>query len=57
MVTLKLPFINKNSRVLEKNIKQLIKNTYNAVDPRIILTSKPLITKVVKTQYQPVKKV
>ena len=43
MVTLKLPFINKNSRILEKNVKQLIKNTYNAADPRFILTSKPLI--------------
>ena len=34
----------KTLSVLENNIKQLIKNTYNAADPRIILTSKPLIT-------------
>ena len=53
VVTLKLPFINKNSRVLAKNVKQLIKNTYNAADPRIILTSKLLIQPSVKDPISP----
>ena len=56
VVTLKLPFINKNSRILEKNVKQLIKNTYNAADPRIILTSKPLIQPSGKDPISPLNK-
>ena len=44
VVTLKIPFINKSSEMLEKKIRQLIRNTYYAAYPRIVFTSKPLLT-------------
>ena len=44
VVTLKIPFINKSSEMLEKKIRQLVRNTYYAAKPRIVFTSKPLIT-------------
>ena len=44
VVTLKIPFINKSSEMLEKKIRQLVRNTYYAANPRIVFTSKPLIT-------------
>ena len=44
MVTLKLPFLNKSSEMIEKKVKQLIKTTYFAASPRIIFTKEPLIT-------------
>ena len=44
VVTLKIPFINKSSEMLEKKIRQLIRNTYYAANPRIVFTSKPLLT-------------
>ena len=43
-VTLKVPFINKSSEILEKKIKHLIRNTYYAANPRVVFTSKPLLT-------------
>ena len=43
IVTLKVPFINKSSEILEKKIKHLIRNTYYAANPRIVFTSKPLL--------------
>ena len=44
-VTLKVPFINKSSEILEKKINYLIRNTYYAANPsRIVFTSKPLLT-------------
>ena len=47
-VTLKVPFINKSSEILENKIKHLIRNTYYAANPRIVFTSKPLLTPVGK---------
>ena len=44
VVTLKLPFISKNSEMVKKKYKQLIKTTYFAANPRNIFTTKPLIT-------------
>ena len=44
MVTLKLPFINNNSRSFEKNIKQVIRNLYFTAKPQIIFMSRPLLT-------------
>ena len=44
IVTLKVPFINKSSEILEKKIKHLIRNTYYAANPRIVFTTKPLLT-------------
>ena len=44
VVTLKVPFINKSSEMLENKIRQLIRNTYYAANPRIVFTSKPLLT-------------
>jgi len=43
-VTLKVPFINKSLEILEKKIKHLIRNTYHAAIPRVVFTSKPLLT-------------
>ena len=43
IVTLKVPFINKRSEILEKKIKHLIRNTYYAANPRIDFTTKPLL--------------
>ena len=43
VVTLKLPFVNKNSIAVEKNIKQLIRGAYFAARPRIIFTSMSLV--------------
>ena len=40
-----------------KNIKRLIENIYTAADPRIILTSKPLITPSGKDPIPTLKKV
>ena len=36
LITFKIPHINKRSRCLEKNIKQLIGTTFFAVKPRVI---------------------
>ena len=44
VVTLKVPFINKSSEMLENKIRQLIRNTYYAANPRIVFTSMPLLT-------------
>ena len=44
VITLKLPFINRNSIAFEKNIKQIIRSSYFAAKPRIIFTSTPLAT-------------
>ena len=44
MVTLKIPYISRNSAFLEKNIKQVTRNTYFAAKPRVIFTSNPLLT-------------
>ena len=44
VVTLKFQFINKSSEMLENKIRQLIKNTYYAANPRIVFTSKPLLS-------------
>ena len=44
VVTVKIPFINNSSEMLEKKIWQLIRNTYYAANPRIVFTSKPLLT-------------
>ena len=44
IVTLKVPFINKSSEILEKKMKHLIRNTYYAANPRIVFTSKQLLT-------------
>ena len=43
--TLKVPLINKSSEMLEKNIRQLIKNTYYAANPRIVLPLNHLNTR------------
>ena len=43
VITLLLPYINKNSRIIEKNINQLISKSYHSAKPRVIFTSKPLI--------------
>ena len=40
VVTLKIPFINKSSEMLEKKIRQVVRNTYYAANPRIVFTSK-----------------
>ena len=42
--TLKVPFINKSSEILKKKIKHIIRNTYYAANPRIVFTTKPLLT-------------
>ena len=34
--------------MLEKKVRQLIRNTYNTANPRIVLNSKPLLTPGVK---------
>ena len=44
VVTLKLPFINKSPEMLENKIRQLIRNTFYAANPRIVFTSKLLLT-------------
>ena len=44
IVTLKVPFINKSSEILDKKNKHLIRNTYYAANPRIVFTFKPLST-------------
>ena len=44
IVTLKVQFIIKSSEILENKIKQLIRNTYYAANPRIVYTTKPLLT-------------
>ena len=44
IVTLKVPFINKSSEILEKKIKHLMRNMYYAANPRIVFTTKPLLT-------------
>ena len=44
VITLKPQFINKNSRALEKNIKNVIRSSYFAAKPRIIFTSRSLVT-------------
>ena len=43
VISLTTSFINKSSEVLEKKIRQLIKNTYYSANPRIVFTSKPLL--------------
>ena len=45
VVTLKLQIINKSSEVLETKIRKFIKKTYDALNPRIVLMSKTLLTK------------
>ena len=47
-VSLKVPFINKSSEILEKKIKHFIRNTYYAANPRVTFTSKPQLTPVGK---------
>ena len=44
IVTLKVPFINKSSEILEKCIKHLIRNMCYAANPRIFFSTKPLLT-------------
>ena len=44
IVISKFPFINKSSEILENKIKYLIRNTYYAANPRIVFTTKPLLT-------------
>ena len=44
IVTLKVPFINISSEILEKKNKHLIRNTYYAANLRIVFTSKTLLT-------------
>ena len=44
VVTLKLPFINISSEVMEKKIRQLIKTTYYAANPGNVFISKPILT-------------
>ena len=41
---LKLPFIKRNSIYFEKNIKQTIRSSYFAAKPRVICTSRSLVT-------------
>ena len=55
-LTLKLPFINSNSIAFEKNIKQIIRNSYFASKPRIIFTSTPLVTPGGKNSIPKLKK-
>ena len=43
VVTLKLPFINRNAIAFEKNIKQIVRSSYFAAKPRIMFTSTPLL--------------
>ena len=43
VVTLKLPFLSKRSELVEKKVKQLIRTSYFAANPRIIFTTKPII--------------
>ena len=50
VITLKIPYINKRSVYLEKNIKQLIGTTFFAAKPRVIFTSTPLLTPQGKDQ-------
>ena len=40
---LKLPYIGEASRRFEVKVKELIKENYNQISPRIIFLSKPLI--------------
>ena len=40
IVTLKVPFINKSSEILEKKIR----HTHYSANPRIVFTTKPLLT-------------
>ena len=50
VTTLKLQFINQRSEMLEKKIRQLIRNTWYAANPRIFFTFKPLLTPGGKNQ-------
>ena len=43
-VTIKVPFSNKSSEILENKIKHLIRNTYYAANPRVVFFSKLLLT-------------
>ena len=42
-ITLLLPYDNRNSKILEKNIKQVISKSYYSAKPRIIFLSRPMI--------------
>ena len=44
VITLKLPFIERNSIAFERYIKQIIRSSYFAAKPRIIFISRPLVT-------------
>ena len=39
LITLLLPYVNKNSRIVERNIKQLISKIYHPAKPRVIFLS------------------
>ena len=45
---IKLPFLGAESNRLEKELKKITRNCYNAVEPRIIFESKPILTHVHK---------
>ena len=42
-VVLKLPYIGNNPHISEKRLKELTRKSYNAVNRRIILISKPVL--------------
>ena len=43
MIPLVLPYVNKNSGVLERDICQLVSRTYHSAKPIVIFVSKPMV--------------
>ena len=43
VITLKIPYINKRSAYLKKNIKQLIISTFSAAKRRVVFISSPML--------------
>ena len=56
VITLKLPFINKYSIGLAKNIKQVNRSSHFAAKPRIFSISRPIVTPGGKDQIAQLKK-
>ena len=42
-ITLLLPYVNNNSRIIEKNVNQIITKSYHSAKSRVIFLSSPLI--------------
>ena len=41
-ITLLLPHIEKNSRIIEKNINQLLSKSYHSAKPKVVFWSRPM---------------